>query len=203
MTNSDWLNEPSPATKKLIFVRHGEYECNVLGINNCNPRVPYFLNSKGQEQAKALALTLQSKNIQVIVSSEFLRTRQTAWFVQQTLQVPIIVNSLANENNVGSALDGKSSKLFMEAIAQDPVNWAAVDGESFSSMKKRVVKLVSDLSRSSPDTILIVTHGWILQAVRSLIGEVSDADGAMCIDMPGNCAVIETIWNNGSLTKVA
>lgn len=201
MLDTDWLQEPSRAVKRLIFARHGEYECNLAGTCNCNPRTPYPLTAKGRLQAELLGERLRGAGIEAIVSSEFLRARQTAQLVNAALGVPILVNSLANENRVGAAFEGRLNKEFLASIRHDPPHAAQPDGESFASMLVRIRRLLEDLSRSSPVTILVVTHGWVLQGVRTLLGEIDAADGAMCVDMPGNCRAESVAYAAGRIRR--
>ena len=191
MTELDWLDEPSRATRRLLFARHGQYEGNLQDICNCDPRRPYPLTPLGRQQALALAERLRGEGIEMIVCSEFQRARQTAAVVAEVLGLPVLVNRLANENRVGPALEGRKTGLFQESISADPAHLANPGGESFVDMKARMAALIGQLVMSSPRTILVVTHGWPMQSVRVLQREISDADGALCRDMPSNCAVIE------------
>lgn len=190
MLDIDWLAEPSRARKRIIFARHAQYSCNLRNVCNSDPAIPYDLTELGQQQALDLGQRLRGEDIGLIVSSAFVRARQTAWLVNRALNVPIVVNQLANENRVGSALEGQHVERFLDFIRADPASTAAPDGESFLGMKARIVRLLSELQRSSPSTILVVTHGWPLQAVRVLSGSIDDDAGALCIDMPGNCATL-------------
>lgn len=190
MFDIDWLKEPSTARKRIIFARHAQYSCNLGNLCNSDPSIPYHLTELGQQQAIELGQRLRDENVGLIVTSAFVRARQTAWLVNRTLNVPIVVSQLANENRVGKALEGQHVERFLDFIRADPAATAAPDGESFLSMKGRIVRLLGELQRSSPATILVLTHGWPLQAVRVLMGSIDDQAGAMCVDMPGNCATI-------------
>jgi broad specificity phosphatase PhoE len=201
MIDIDWLNEPSKAVKRIIFARHGEYECNVKEICNCDPRIPYGLTEKGQRQAIELGKLLKNEDIELIISSEFLRARQTAWLVNQSLNVPIVVNQLANENKAGEFLDGKPVALFQKFISSDPVFTAAEDGENFQAMTQRITKLLSDIGKSSPKTVLVICHGWPLQAARVLLKLCSPVDGANCIGMPSNCGIISGFYSSEMFTE--
>ena len=190
MLDIDWLGEPSRARKRIIFARHAQYSCNLRNVCNSDPGIAYNLTDLGQQQAIDLGEQLRGEGIGLIVSSAFVRARQTAWLVNRAVNVPIIVNQLANENRVGSALEGQHVQRFLDFIRPNPATTAAPDGENFLAMKARIARLLGELQRSSPDTILVITHGWPLQAVRVLLGTIDDEAGAMCIDMPGNCATL-------------
>jgi broad specificity phosphatase PhoE len=55
----------------------------------------------------------------------------------------------------------------------------------------RVQSLIADLKLSSPETVLVVTHGWPLQAVRVILNEIDVDDAARCVGMPSNCEIVE------------
>lgn len=198
MADADWLHEPSRASKRIIFARHGQYHCNLLGVTNCDPRIGHYLTPQGEQQALALGENLRGEGIEVIVTSEFLRARQTAWLANKALNLPIVVNSLANENRVGSALDGKLTSIFLDSISANPACMAATDGESFLDLKGRIRRLIHDLGLSSPKTVLVVSHGWPLQAARVLQGLIDDDAAAMCVDMPGNCEIVSGVYSQGA-----
>ncbi len=193
MFNIDWLHEPSRAETRILFARHGQYLCNLNDTCNCEPGTPYDLTDTGREQALALGESLRGEGIELIISSAFVRARQTAWLANQALGLPIVVNSLANENRVGSALEGRTNAEFQAMIRPDPENTAAIDGESFVDMKARIHRLMLELQRGSSRTVLVISHGWALQAVRVLKGELDDRSAAQCVGMPGNCALIEGV----------
>jgi broad specificity phosphatase PhoE len=190
MSEENWLSEPSTASKRIIFARHGEYPCNVRGVCNSNPRTGFYLTEKGETQAKALGERLRDERVELIVTSEFLRARQTAWLVNQALKVPQVVNRLANENRVGAAFEGKPGDDFQRFIEPAPAITATPDGEPFMGLLARVQALVADLKLSSPKTVLVVTHGWTLQAARVILGEISPDDAARCVGMPSNCEIV-------------
>jgi broad specificity phosphatase PhoE len=191
MSKPNWLSEPSAATKRIIFARHGEYPCNIKGVCNSDPRIGFYLTEKGEAQARALGERLKDQRIELIVTSEFLRARQTAWLANEVLKVPQVVNRLANENRVGAAFEGKHGDEFQRSIAHAPATTANDGGEPFMGLLARVQALVADLKLSGPETVLVVTHGWPLQAVRVMLDQISPDDAARCVGMPSNCEIVE------------
>jgi broad specificity phosphatase PhoE len=146
------------------------------------------------DQATSLGERLRGEGIEAVITSELLRARHTAALVTKALGLPQLVNRLANEVRIGASMEGVLASVSQAALAHDPVNAFHVDGgESFSDVQERISLLISDISRSSPNTVLVVTHGWVLQAVRVLKGEISALEGALCYEMPGNCEVVELL----------
>lgn len=105
-----------------------------------------------------------------------------------------MVNRLANENNVGFEGEGKSSADFQALIAHAPATACAADGEPFMGLLGRTRTLIADLRLSSPKTTLVVAHGWTLQAVRVILGEITPDDAARCIGMPSNCEIVQGLF---------
>ena len=158
------------------------------------PRTGFYLTEKGEAQARALGERLKDEKIELIVTSEFLRARQTAWLANEVLNVPQVVNRLANENRVGAEFEGRLGDDFQRFIAHAPSTSASVDGEPFIGLLERVQSLIADLKLSSPETVLVVTHGWPLQAVRVILNEIGPDDAARCVGMPSNCDIVEGIF---------
>src|SRR5258708_38517364 len=152
MSEKNWLSEPSTASKRILFARHGEYPCNVRGVCNSNPRTGFYLTEKGEAQAKALGERLKDEKIELIVTSEFLRARQTAWLANKVLNVPQVVNRLANENRVGTAFEEKSGDEFQRFIAHAPATTAAAAAEPFMGLLSRAHSLITYLKPSIPET---------------------------------------------------
>lgn len=94
-------NKPLGQITKFIFVRHGESEGNV-GKYFAKPETP--LTKNGQAQAKALIEALKDDHIDVIISSPFTRTLETAEPVADALGIEIITDERICEWNVGCFL---------------------------------------------------------------------------------------------------
>jgi len=62
----------------MILVRHGESEYSARGVMNGDTRVPVALTERGREEARRLGEALEGEPIELCVTSEFQRTRETA-----------------------------------------------------------------------------------------------------------------------------
>ncbi len=67
-------------------------------------------------------------------------------------------------------------------------------------MKARLQRLIAQLLLSSPSTVLVMTHGWPLQAIRVVQGDLDDRAAALCQDMPGNCETVEGLFGDPAAT---
>lgn len=94
-------NKPLGQITKFIFVRHGESEGNI-GKFFAKPETP--LTNNGQEQAKKLIEELKNEKIDVIISSPFLRTLETAKPIAKKLGIEIVTDDRIREWDVGDFL---------------------------------------------------------------------------------------------------
>lgn len=85
----------------LFLFRHGETDWNRDGRLQGHTDTP--LNATGFAQAQALSESLRPHRLDVIVSSDLWRARQTAQIVAEALQVPLIIEAGLRETNVGAA----------------------------------------------------------------------------------------------------
>src|ERR671932_620919 len=64
--------------KRAILARHGESEVLLAGLVSGDPAEPSGLTSAGREQARRLGELVAGEPIDLCVTSEFARTRETA-----------------------------------------------------------------------------------------------------------------------------
>jgi broad specificity phosphatase PhoE len=64
--------------ERLILARHAESVFNVRGVLNGDPSIAGGLTERGREQARRLGERLRSEPIDLCVTTEFERTRETA-----------------------------------------------------------------------------------------------------------------------------
>ena len=150
---------------KVYVARHAETNYNVLGLCNDDPSIGVYLTPKGIKQAKLLAATLKSVEFDLIIISEFSRTKETAEILNQHHNAPIIVDPRIND--VLTGFEGKPAKEFREARYKAENRWTVRlnDGESFEDEKIRVQAFLNDLQKRPERCVLVVTH----QAIARLI----------------------------------
>ncbi|HEX2266636.1 MAG TPA: histidine phosphatase family protein, partial [Actinomycetota bacterium] len=73
---------------EVILARHGESEFSLRGLANGDPAVAGPLTGAGVEQARKLGERLREEPIELCVTTEFERTRQTADIVLAGREVP-------------------------------------------------------------------------------------------------------------------
>lgn len=123
------------------------------------------LSGLGEEQAQALALELAARgDVDRIVSSPLLRTRQTAQAVQDALGLPITVIDGFAECAFGD-WDGHTFAEVRERWPRELEEWlestsvAPPGGESFEACQARVLRAREEvIERFSGERVVVVAH---------------------------------------------
>ena len=178
---------------ELIVVRHGETEWN--RIRRLQGHTDIGLNATGIDQAARLRDALAHEPIAAIHASDLSRAMETARPIADRLRLPIRPDRLLRERNYG-ILEGLT---FPEILEQRPdeaehlrlrdADHTIPDGESQRTFFHRVLDVVSGIARTERDaagasvpTILVVTHGGVLDMLhRAASGLALDAERACAI----------------------
>lgn len=146
---------------KYYFARHGHSGRQVKNIASCWPEPePLALTAKGQKQVAATAKKLAKLKVDIIISSDILRTKETAKIIFQATGAKIIYDKRLREFNAGifNGGDPKKSWDFLNAQAQ-PYNTAPKKGESVANIRKRTYEFLSEIDKLyDGKTIVIVSH---------------------------------------------
>ena len=86
---------------EVILARHGESELSFVGTVNGDPAVACALTAAGEEQARRLGERLADVDLDLCVTSEFERVRQTADLALAGRVVPRVVIPELNEVRFG------------------------------------------------------------------------------------------------------
>lgn len=153
--------------KRFFFLmRHGESEANALGliasrIRNTLPDYP--LTSAGKESVRQKALRFfeerGAKSFQII-SSPFLRTRQTAEILAELIGDSFCIDERLRERDFG-VYDGTSDKNYRYVWENDICGRLSDAVEPLDSVFKRVSALVKELDESGrrDNAVILCTHG--------------------------------------------
>ncbi|WP_280468545.1 histidine phosphatase family protein [Nocardia cyriacigeorgica] len=167
-------------TGKLILVRHGETEGNVARILDTSlPGLP--LTQRGAAQAKTFGsrLTIPPR---LLLSSQALRARQTAGFIEGATGVSAGVLDGVHEVQVGD-LEGENSQEAHELFLRVYRSWHEGElaqrlpgGESGQEVLDRFLPAITDLrdgylAGADAGDVLLVNHGAAMRLVaRTLTG---------------------------------
>lgn len=157
------------ATKIIYFVRHGESILNEQGIRQGREG---GLSQKGRMQAQQTAEALAHEKIKfdVIVSSPYERTVETAGIIAERLKMKVEYLELLAERKNPSEIVGKhKDSPEVRAITDRIDNTFHEDGlrysdeENFTDLKERARNLLYHIAHRPEDKILMVTHGIFLK----------------------------------------
>jgi broad specificity phosphatase PhoE len=168
---------------KLYLTRHAQAEHNVKSILNNDPSVDNNLTDLGIEQAKKLSKSLKGINLDAIYISELPRTRQTAEYLEQYSEVPVIVDKRINENVSG--YEGQSRDEYVKVFnaSLDKWNTKFNDGESLAEVRLRVENFLNYLKAKDYESVLVVTHGYIIECIYGILNN-ADFDLASTFKIP-------------------
>jgi broad specificity phosphatase PhoE len=187
---------------RVILVRHGETEANLRRCFADSDDIP--LTDAGRLQAHELALRLAREfRPEVLVSSTFLRARQTSEIIGRVLGLEMETIQGIQERDFG-CLKGQPYKRLGESMSRDGLDdpasrvrtWRPAGGESLEDVRRRSIQAIEVLCDRYPGReIIIVSHGAVIQAVCAHItGEWSDAS------VPPNCGVVTVDYDAQSWT---
>ena len=153
---------------RILLARHGETDWNRVGRWQGHADPP--LNDAGRGQAAELAERLAGDGIAAIYSSDLRRASQTAHVVADRLGLAVIEDAGLREIDVGSwsgFTRAEVERRFPEGYARWLDGEIGHDGETREELTERVVGAVERIAAAHPDdTILVVTHGGAIRALR-------------------------------------
>ena len=156
------------STNKYYILRHGYSLRNHQKLVSSWPEVkPLPLTEKGERQVKLAARKLKKEKIDLIFSSDILRTRQTAEIMAKELGAEIEYDLRLRDINLGD-FNGKPTAEFYKVFNLRDLFWKSPsNGENWPDCKRRMFEFVKNLEKKYKNKrILIVSHGdplWLLE----------------------------------------
>jgi probable phosphoglycerate mutase len=153
---------------RLILVRHGESEGNRDRVFTPTPAVP--LTEAGREQVRATGEWIAARFAPVaIVSSPFVRARQTAEILAAQLGVEVRVEEELRERFYGT-LTGQPYGSARATPGWDPDRywlWCPPGGgETLVDVAARAGAALDRVARHAPDAdVVVVSHGAVMHAL--------------------------------------
>ena len=149
------------STNNYYLFRHGHSLRQIKKVASCWPeKIPCPLTEEGKDEVMATAKKLKKKKIDLIFSSDLLRTKETAEIIAKETGAKIIFDKRLREVNVG-IFNGEDPKLAWNYIkkSKKPLIAKVPRGESLILLKKRMVNFLQDINkRYQNKNILIVSH---------------------------------------------
>lgn len=156
-------------TKRVYLVRHGETDLNKNKVYQ-NPETP--LSEHGQKQAEFLARRLKTVPADCIISSTFLRARETANAIRAETGHDILFSDLFRELQRPSIVIGRSKsdpdvrKVADELVAHetDPT-YRHSDEETLFDLAVRARKAMQFLEERPENNLIVVSHNTIIRMI--------------------------------------
>ncbi len=142
----------------ILFVRHGQTNCNVQKI--LQGQLDEALNSKGIEQSEETAEKLKSEKIDVIYCSPLIRARLTADIINKYHDVEIIEDERLLEQNAGDATGRQEYTITKEEFDDFMADPHKYNAESFQDLYDRNIDFFKEIENSDKN-ILIVSHSGV------------------------------------------
>lgn len=155
------------------LMRHGQAQSNAGNKISSHVSDDNTLTEIGEKQVDTTAAQLHGAHIDVIVASPFMRTRQTAERVAQSIgfaKEDIVFDERLQEIDSGT-FNGKSAEeyhSFFKSL-KEKFTKTPPQGENLCDMRRRLGECIYELEETYTNkNILIVTHEyaiWLLEAI--------------------------------------
>jgi probable phosphoglycerate mutase len=141
-----------------ILARHGESEYSAQGLLNGDIAVAVGLTARGREEARRLGDELRDEQLDLCVTSEFERTRETADIALAGRGVPRAVEPRLNDPLYGRYEGGALDDYRDWASGAPSSAVPEPGGESRFAIVERYAHAFRALLARREDTILVVCH---------------------------------------------
>ena len=160
----------------FVLTRHGQSELNVTRHVNGDPTVSVKLTHRGEEESTRLGAELAGIELDLCVHTRFGRTRQTAELALAGRSVPLDVEPLLDDVDVGD-LEGKAIddyRAWKRAHTRaDPFP----GGESLDDAAQRYARAYERLLARPEQRILVVCHEIPVRYAVNAASSSDDLDG--------------------------
>lgn len=148
----------------LYVVRHGETDWNKQQL--AMGRRDVQLNEKGIEQANETRKNLYDVDIDLIVCSPLIRTRETAMIIKNNRNIEIKIDKRLIERGLGE-LEGKLYTSDNDELWDININTNKYNIETMEELKDRVFEFIKDIEENYSDkNVLVVTHGGVSAMIK-------------------------------------
>ena len=154
---------------RLLLVRHGITQHNLDQQYTGQTDVP--LSELGKRQVAAVGKYLAQEKLDVILSSDLQRARDTARAIARYHDLPVLEDPDLREISMG-AWEGLNPEQIQARdmqewtyVRSDPINRAPTGGESFAQLSVRASRVLKHCrEKYAGKTVLWATHGGFIEA---------------------------------------
>lgn len=154
---------------KLLIVRHGETVENLQRI--CQGQSHGTLSEKGIEQAIKIGNALQEKDIDICYTSDLKRaTDTTSYIMKHHPSTPVKYEKRLRERYFGSFQGQQFPSSLAEFIPSE-------ETETPEAIAIRLTDFLEEIEKKHRDkTVLLVSHGFTIRVLMSLLKKLPIAD---------------------------
>ncbi len=148
----------------LYVMRHGQVETNIHNqINGWNPEE---LTTIGIEQARGAENKVKALNIEYVLCSPIVRTKQTLNNLNLDEKITVYYDDRLKERNAKSMVYKKVDSVDNNIWYDKTKDIVYEDAEGFKSIIERVKSLLDEIKdKYYGKNILLITHGDICKAI--------------------------------------
>ena len=162
-----------------VLARHGESTLNLENRINGDPAVPVALTEQGHLEARSLGGQIAHVRFDLCLCTRFSRTRETAEIALERRDVPIEVEPLLDDIDVGD-LEGMSLEDYRAWKRGHTRSDPFPGGESLDAAALRYASAFRKLLRRAEVSVLVVTHEIPMRYA------INAADGSDTLDGPAH-----------------
>jgi broad specificity phosphatase PhoE len=141
----------------FVLARHAESVLNLERRVNGDPTLEVPLTERGEEQARALGRQIADLALDVCIHTRFPRTRLTAELAVANRNVPLAVEPLLDDIDLGE-LEGETIERYRAWKHGHPRDVPFPGGESLDDAARRFTAGFRALLESQYEHVLVVTH---------------------------------------------
>ena len=145
------------ARRLFVLARHGESTLNAARVVNGDPALHVPLTETGRDEARLLGDQIRNVPLDLCVVSRFGRTRESAEIALGGRDVPLEVDPLFDDVDVGD-LEGKSIDEYRAWKRGHARSDPFPGGESLDAAAARYARAFETLLARRERSILVVTH---------------------------------------------
>ncbi len=167
-------SKASKSGNKYYLMRHGHAENNstdnknINGIVSGSPGDPYHVTKEGKEGVLAVVPKLKKAKIDLVITSEFVRARETGEIVREALGLDasqVLIDPRLNDVQAGDFQGKKWTEhhAYFETNKDLFYKPSPGGGESFREVKLRMAEFIYGIeAKYQGKNILILSHGYPL-----------------------------------------
>ncbi len=177
-----------PIHRSFYFIRHGQTDWNKEERLQGHTDIP--LNDIGRAQAKEVLKLISDLPIDLIITSDLLRSKETAEIINEKLQLPLTLDKKIRERCFGD-LEGKTItecqagvekalKENLNLIEEDTGYLKSTNGETYEEFRLRILEAINTHLNNNPNkNILFSSHCGMYETLhRTIFKEAHHSDNA-------------------------